>query len=406
MSDPIIIVGAGQAAASFINTHVQQGTGQSVLLLGEESYPPYERPPLSKKFLSGDMQADELYLRPASWYADNEIEIRLDTRVDRILPDLQQVETTSGELISYESLVLCTGSRARELPPTLSGGLAGIHYLRDIQDSEMLRDALQPGKHLVIIGGGYIGLEVAASARALGVDVTVIEMAERLLQRTSGEETARFLQDLHEQQGVRVMSSTAVSGIHGEDGRVKQVQLQSGELLELDLVLVGIGSIANTELAEAAGIECVNGIAVDKQCRTSAPGVYAAGDCTSFVRGNQRIRLESVQNAVDQGDIVAKVLAGKDEQYDSVPWFWSDQYDCSLQIAGLNQGYKQTVVRGNSDDESFSIWYFADHQLLAVDAINDSKTYMIARKLIEKKISPNKDAVSDLSVNLKKLLRS
>ncbi|MCY4313967.1 MAG: FAD-dependent oxidoreductase [Gammaproteobacteria bacterium] len=405
MTKPIVIVGAGQAAASFASRYITHADRLPVLLIGEERTPPYQRPPLSKKYLSGEFQRERLWIRQSHWYGDNGIDTRFGTRITALVPEKKQVITDSGESIEYEKLILCMGSHARRLPDAVGGSLEGVLTLRGINDADRLTAYLD-GKHrLLIVGGGYIALEIAATARTLGHAVTVIEMADRILQRVASTETSDYFRALHKDHGANILEATGLARIHGENGTVRGVELDRGGYIEADAVLVGIGAAPNIELAETAGIECENGIAVDETCQTSIPGIYAAGDCTSFVRHGQRIRLESVQNAADQGDLIARILSGKDDQYTSTPWFWSEQYDCMLQIAGLSQGYTQTVIRDNSTAGGQSVWYYQNDELIAVDAMNDTKSYAFGRRMLEMDVNPPMDQIGDETTDLKLLLQ-
>ena len=406
MTQPIVIVGAGQAAASFISRHVALGNQTPVILLGEEAYPPYQRPPLSKKYLLGELEQERLLIRPADWYADHGITTRYNTRVDRIDAANKSVKTEAGDSISYEQLVLCTGSSARQLPAAVGGELPGVFTLRSINDIEPMQPYFSKGKKLLIVGGGYIGLEAAAVARQLGMDVTLLEMAPRILQRVAAERTSDYFRKLHSDHGVVIRESSSLKTLIESDGKVSGGELTSGEIIDADIVLVGIGGQANTSLAEMAGLQCDNGICVDDQCRTSDPNIFAAGDCCSFLRGGTRIRLESVQNASDQGDLVARVINGEQQSYTATPWFWSDQYDCRLQIAGLNLGHDHTVVRRGDNDQSLSVWYYAGQQLIAVDAMNDAKSYAFGRKLIEAGKNPPPEVIEDPSTDLKALVKA
>ncbi len=405
MSAPIVIVGAGQAAASLVARHVALESPQPLLLIGEEPHPPYQRPPLSKKYLLGQLERDRLFIRPRGWYADNGVDTRFDTRVAEIRPDSREVVTADDEAIAYDKLVLCTGAHARALPDALGGGLAGVYLLRTIDDIDRMTPDFRPGRKLLIVGGGYIGLEAAASARALGLEVCVIEMAERIMQRVAAAETSDYFRHLHTGHGVDLRESTALKRLHATDGRVSAAEFDSGDVIDTDLVLVGIGAAPNVALAEAAGLDCDNGIAVDATCRTSDEHVYAAGDCASFTRNGARVRLESVQNAADQGDLVARVLAGEDATYDALPWFWSDQYDCRLQIVGLNHGFDRTVRRA-SDERRVSIWYYAGDRLLAIDAMNDPKAYAFGRMIIEAGKHPPPEQIADPATDLKAIAKS
>jgi len=415
MQKPIVIVGAGQAAASFVSRHKALankdiGDNEPLILIGEEPVPPYQRPPLSKAYMSGDLERDRLFIRPAEWYSEQNITTHYSTRVDSIDPQLKQLRTSDGKTIDYAKLVLCTGSSPLSLPTSMGGDLAGVFTLRNIADVEAMAPELVSGRKLLIIGGGYIGLEAAAVARKFGLEVTVIEMAERILQRVAAPQTSDFFRTLHQQHNVEVRESTQLVRLtqkNGElNGRVNGAELANGEQLEADLVLVGIGGRPNIELAEKAGLDCDNGIAVNQTCQTSNPDIFSAGDCASFIRNEQRTRLESVQNAADQGDLVARVIAGEAVSYDPLPWFWSDQYDCKLQIAGLNIGYTKTVIRPGSKPGGQSVWYYAEDKLLAVDAMNDAMAYALGRKMISAGLHPFPDQIADPSVDLKALSKN
>ena len=406
MSNPIVIVGAGQAAASLASRHIALGNERPLLLIGDEPHPPYQRPPLSKKYLLGDLERERLFIRPPEWYADQGIETRFGTRVAKINRADKQVLTDNGETIGYDKLVLCTGSHARGIPAEIGGELEGVYLLRDIGDIDRMATEFSAGRRLLIVGGGYIGLEAAAAGRMLGLEVTLIEMAERIMQRVAAEATSDFFRELHRGHGVDLRESVRMTRLLEDDGRVCGAELESGERIDADLVLIGIGGSPNTELAEAAGLDCDNGICVDATCRTSDPNIYAAGDCASFERNGVRIRLESVQNAADQGDLIARLFAGEDVTYDALPWFWSEQYDCKLQIVGLNQGYNRTVLRPGANPQSQSIWYYADDRLLAIDAINEPRSYAFGRMIIEKGKNPSPAEVADPITDLKAIAKS
>jgi len=396
-------VGAGQAAASFVSRHVALGSEQPLLLIGEEPHPPYQRPPLSKKYLLGQLERERLFIRPLEWYQDQNIELRLDTRVDAIDRDRRQIITADGKSIDYDKLLLCTGSSARGLPAEIGGELGGVFTLRSIADIDKMSPQFQAGRRLLIIGGGYIGLEAAAAGRQLELEVTVLEMADRILQRVAAAATSDYFRGLHAGHGVVLHESARMTRLLADDGTVCGAELESGEIFEADLVLVGIGCSPNTELAQAAGLDCNNGIRVSETCQTSDPNIYAAGDCSNFIRNGQQIRLESVQNAADQGDLVARVLAGEAVTYTALPWFWSDQYDCKLQIVGLNQGHNQTVLRPGANETSQSVWYYRDHHLLAIDAMNEPKSYAFGRRIIEAGKNPSPQEVADPATDLKAL---
>lgn len=411
MQKPIVIVGAGQAAASFVSRHKALGkkgigNNEPLILIGEEPVPPYQRPPLSKAYMSGDLERERLFIRPAEWYLEQSITTHYNTRVDSIDPQLKQLKASDGQTIDYGKLVLCTGSSPLSLPASIGGDLAGVLTLRNIADVEAMAPELVSGRKLLIVGGGYIGLEAAAVARKFGLEVTVVEMAERILQRVAASQTSDFFRALHHQHDVDVRESTQLLQLTESNGRVNGAELANGERLEADLVLVGIGGRPNIELAEQAGLDCENGIAVNQTCQTSNPDIFSAGDCASFIRNGRRTRLESVQNAADQGDLIARVIAGEAVRYDPLPWFWSDQYDCKLQIAGLNVGYTKTVIRPGSKPGGQSVWYYAEDKLLAVDAMNDAMAYALGRKMIGADLHPSPEQIADPDVDLKALSKS
>ena len=403
MAGPIVIVGAGQAAASFITRHVALGNPQPLLLIGDEPHPPYQRPPLSKKYLLGELERERLFIRPLEWYAEQGVDTRFGTRVTEILPAQKEILTEAGDTLAYEKLLLATGSRARRLPEEIGGSLEGAYTLRSIADIDRMAAEFVAGRRLLIVGGGYIGLEAAAAARKLGLEVTLLEMAERILQRVAAEATSDYFRGLHSEHGVEIRESARLSRLEGRNGRVCAAVLADGQTVDADLVLVGIGASPNSALAEAAGLDCADGIRVDAMCRTSDPDIYAAGDCCRFERDGIEIRLESVQNAADQGDVVARVLAGEEVSYTALPWFWSDQYDCKLQIVGLNHGHDRTVIRPGAGPDSLSVWYYQGDRLLAIDAINEPKSYAFGRKIVEAGIDPPPGVVADPATDLKAL---
>ena len=405
MTDPIIVIGAGQAAASFISRHVAMGSQTPVLLIGDEPLPPYQRPPLSKKYLLGELDRERLFIRPESWYAEQGVDTKFNTKIESIDPKNKTI-TTNKETLTYSKLVLCTGSRARDLPESVGGNLPGVFTLRNMADIDQVAPEFQAGRTLLIIGGGYIGLEAAAVARLLGLEVVLLEMADRILQRVAAEQTSDYFRKLHSEKGVDLRESARMIRLLEKDGKVCGAELEGGEVIDADLALVGIGGSPNSELAEAAGLDCDNGITVSNTCQTSDVNIFAAGDCCSFIRDGTRIRLESVQNAADQGDLIARVLGGEDVQYNALPWFWSDQYGCKLQIAGLNHGFNKTVLRPGANQDSQSIWYYRDEQLLAVDAMNDPKAYAFGRKIIDGGSNPAPDLVADPATDLKELAKN
>ncbi len=403
MSAPVVIVGAGQAAASFISRHAALGSSEKLLLIGEEPQPPYQRPPLSKKYLLGELERERLFIRPLEWYADQGVETRFDTRIDEIRSSDRQLVTADGEAIEYDKLILCTGSHARRLPTEVGGTLPGVFTLRSIADIDRMAPEFQTGRRLLVVGGGYIGLEAAAGPRQLGLEATLPEMADRIMPRVAAPDTSNFFRQLHAGHGVDLRESVRMTRLLEDGGKVCGAELESGEIIDADLVLVGIGGSPNTELAQAAGLDCDNGIRVNQICQTSDSNIYAAGDCSNFTRNGQQIRLESVQNAADQGDLIARALAGEDVSYNALPWFWSDQYDCKLQIVGLNQGHDHSVIRPGASESSLSVWYYQGDQLLAIDAMNEPKSYAFGRKIIEGGKNPTPEQVADPATDLKAL---
>jgi 3-phenylpropionate/trans-cinnamate dioxygenase ferredoxin reductase subunit len=377
-----------------------QGT---ITLIGEETSPPYQRPPLSKAYLLGEMEAERLWLRGADFYSDNAIILKLGHKVTAIDPAARTV-TLGTELLSYDVLVLTTGASPRRLPAAVDGDLAGVYTVRTLADVDAMQAEFVAGRRLVIVGGGYIGLEAAAVARKLGLDVTVLEMAPRILQRVAAPETSDYFRALHTTHGVKILESTGLDRLLGE-GRVTGARLSDGTELPADFVIAGVGILPGTTLAEAAGLTIENGIQTDAQGRTSDPHIWSAGDCASFPHNGGRLRLESVGNAIDQAEIVAQNILGAGLEYQAKPWFWSDQYDCKLQIAGLNTGYDNIVTRG-PDGETVSFWYYKGDTLLAVDAMNDPRSYMVGKRLIEQGKSPSKAAVADPATEMKSLLKA
>lgn len=398
----VVVIGAGQAGAALVARLRTQGHTGPVTLIGEEPAPPYQRPPLSKAYLLGEMEAERLWLRSAEFYAENDITLRLDRRVTAIDTAAKTVSLGS-ETIGYDELALTTGSIPRRLPAAIGGDLAGVYTVRTLADVDAMREEFTPGARVVIVGGGYIGLEAAAVAAKLGLKATVLEMAPRILQRVASPETSDYFRALHAGHGVEILESTGLDRILGED-RVTGVRLKDGRELAADFVIVGVGVAPATALAEAAGIALDNGIACDEFGRTSEPHVWAAGDCASFPWKGGRLRLESVGNAIDMAEAVANNMLGAEAPYVAAPWFWSDQYDCKLQIAGLNTGYDRIVTRG-PEGEGVSFWYYGGDRLLAVDAMNDPRAYMVGKRLIEMGKSPDPAAVADLGTNLKALLK-
>ena len=356
----VVVVGAGQAGLALAARLRADGFDGQITLIGAEPHPPYQRPPLSKDYLLGELQRERLYLRPESFYAEQGIDLRMGAEVAFIDTGRREVSLVTGGVVPYDELVLTTGSTPRRLPAAIGGDLDGVLVMRDTRDADRLAPELAEGKRVLVVGGGYIGLEAAAVC--------------------------------------------AKRGLAGEDGHVRGAVLSTGEEIPVDLVLVGVGVVPNTKLAESAGIEVENGIKTDEYGRTSAPHVWAAGDCASLPHGEGRIRLESVGNAIDQAEAVARNIMGANAPYVPQPWFWSDQYDTKLQIAGLNTGYDRVFVR--EIGAGLSHWYYCGDRLVAVDAMNDSRAYMIGKRLLEAGKSPAPEVVIDPATDLKALLKA
>jgi 3-phenylpropionate/trans-cinnamate dioxygenase ferredoxin reductase component len=401
MVSTILVIGGGQAGAQVVDTLRREGFSGRLVLVSEESWLPYQRPPLSKKFLAGELAADRMMCRHHSYYDEHQIELKLGIRATRLVPQLRRVTLSSGEEIFYDRLILCLGASPRRLSCP-GADLSGVHYLRSISDVAAIQPALTLGARVVIIGGGYIGLETAATVRKMGCTVTILEMSARLMNRVVACPVSEYFAREHRGQGTQIVCDTRVVRLEG-DRSVDRVVCADGSSYPADILIVGVGAIANTQLATDAGISCDNGILVDHYCRTSDPVIYAAGDCTNHPSPHfgMRVRLESVDNAVEQAKTAALNTLGRPTIHDRVPWFWSDQFDNKLLIVGLSQGYDQQVTRGDPAGRSFSICYFECGALLAVEAVNHPKDYMAARKLIAERARPNPDKLADPQVALK-----
>ena len=400
MPEKIVIVGAGHAAGQVVASLQQMKFSGDITLVGEEPWYPYQRPPLSKKFLAGELAAERLYVKPESFYADANVAALLDTRVDSIDREAKTIKTSAGEVLPYDTLVLALGAEPRhvDLP---GASLQGVSYLRTISDVDKLRSELRNGCKLTIIGAGYIGLEVAAVASKLGAQVTVVEMLDRVMSRVVSPEISAFYDAEHRQHGVELMLNTKISRFCG-DQHITAVELENGDQIETDLVLVGIGVIPNTGLAATADLAVNNGIVVDDHCRTSDPAIYAIGDCTLHPNAllGRDLRLESVHNALEQAKTAASNICGIDKHYAQIPWFWSDQYDLKLQIVGLSTGYDQVVIRGDMASRSFACLYLREQILIAVDAVNDPRDFVQAKTLIADNaiIDPDILAYTDIAL--------
>jgi 3-phenylpropionate/trans-cinnamate dioxygenase ferredoxin reductase subunit len=401
MISTVIIIGGGQAGAQAIDTLRREGFAGRLVLICDEPELPYQRPPLSKKYLSGELAAERLLFRHRPFYDEHGIELRLGLRVSKLHLDLKQVELADGELLDYDRLILCLGADSRRLSCP-GADLAGIHYLRSLGDADAMRAAFKPGARVVIIGGGYIGLETAATCRKMGCGVTVLEMADRVMNRVVAPLVSQFFAAEHRAHGINLLCNMRVARIAGA-GAVKQVICADDSRYEAEAIIAGVGAVAATSLASEAGLKCDNGIVVDEYCRTSDAHVFAAGDCTNHPspRYARRVRLESVDNAFEQGKAAALNVLDKPTVHDRVPWFWSDQFDSKLLIVGLSQDYDRQVLRGDPASRSFSVCYLKDRELIAVETINHSKDYMAARKLIADRALMNLDKLPDPSTPLK-----
>ena len=402
MTERIVVIGAGQAGSSLVAKLRALGHAGPITLIGDEPVPPYQRPPLSKKYLLGELAVERLYLRPESFYAENNVDLCIGQSVTAIDPAARTV-TVGQDTIPYDKLALTTGSIPRRLPASIGGELDGVYEMRTLADADRLEQVFRPGKRLLIVGGGYIGLEAAAVAASRDLHVTLVEMAPRILNRVAAPETADFFRALHREQGVDLREGTGLDRLVG-DTKVEGAILSDGTKMPVDFVIAGIGIVPDTRLAESAGLSLDNGIAVDGQCRTSDPAVFSAGDCASFPWQDGRIRLESVQNAIDQAEHAAACMLGETAPYVPKPWFWSDQYDCKLQIAGLNTGYDRIVTRPGTRPGGLSIWYYRAEVLLAVDAMSDPKAYMQGKRWIEAAKSPDPDLLADPTADLRTLI--
>ncbi|KQI67965.1 pyridine nucleotide-disulfide oxidoreductase [Loktanella sp. 3ANDIMAR09] len=399
----IVIIGGGQAASALIAKLVAEKSDDRITLVCAEPRLPYQRPPLSKAYLLGEMAEDRLYFRPAAWYDEHGIDVRLNSRADSIDKAAKTVTLDGGEVLAYDDLVLTTGAHPRTLPAAIGGTLGNVFAVRDLDDADAMEPAFVAGARALIVGGGYIGLEAAAVAAKRGVSVTLVEAADRILQRVAAPETSDFFRELHRAHGVDIREGVGLSALTGDDV-VTGATLSDGTTLDIDFAIAGVGIAPATILAEGAGLVIDNGIATDVHGRTSDPHIWAAGDCASAPYRDGRVRIESVGNAIDQAEIVAHNLLGRPVTYTPKPWFWSDQYDVKLQIAGLNTGYTDLHVR--DVDGARSHWYYRGDTLLAIDSLSDTRAYMVGKRLIEAGKSPAPAVVTAAETDLKALLRA
>jgi 3-phenylpropionate/trans-cinnamate dioxygenase ferredoxin reductase subunit len=400
-----IIVGTGQAGFQVAASLRSEGYLELITLIGEEPHIPYQRPPLSKGFILGTQNAESIELRPATFYQNHKINLLSGERVVAITPAERQIEIASGGDLSYDALVLATGATNRRLAVP-GAEFDGVLYLRSLAESIFIKERLAEAREIVVIGGGFIGLELAAAACTLGKKVTVVEALPRLMARVAAPIISEFFRELHTSRGVTILCDQTVSEIYGSGGNVRGVLLSDGRVLPADLVLVGIGVTPNAELARDAGLAVANGICVDEYLQTSDPCIYAIGDCAehpNHFAGGSRIRLESVQNAADQAACVATTIAGRRCVYRAVPWFWTDQFDIKLQMAGISAGHDRVVTRGNAETKKLSVFYFKGDRLIAIDSINRPVDHMIGRKLMAAGTPLTPEQAADENVDLKRM---
>ena len=406
MTSTCIIVGASHAGAELALTLRKEGWEGSIVVIGNEQYLPYHRPPLSKNFLVTDQDVNDVLIRKADFFEKFNISFRLGTHVRDIDRLNKAVMLSNGETLSYQKLALCTGSRVRKV--TVPGcDLRGMYYLRNIDDVLAIKSAVKRNGKAVIVGGGYVGLEIAASLKQLGMHVIVLEMEARVLKRVTAEEVSDFFTRIHTEEGVEIMCNKSVTGFLGRDGFVDCIECQDGTYYSADLVVIGIGILPNVELAEAAGLEVENGILVDDLACTSDPHIVSAGDCTNHP--NQlldcRLRLESVPNALEQARTAASSLCGKHKPYASIPWFWSDQYNVKLQIVGLNKGYDEKIVRGDhTSGRDFVAFYLNKRKLISAECVNRPKEFLLMKQVISKGLDINIARLGDDTVAVKDLV--
>ncbi len=399
--DRVIIIGAGQAGGQAAASLRQQTYKGEILLFGDEPHPPYQRPLLSKQYLSSEEEQERIFLRAEAFYLKHKITLRLGESIEKISPNVNSVTTSTGEQIRYRDLILALGSRPRTL--TIPGSdLRGIHYLRTLDHVDVIKSEMLAGKKLVIIGGGYIGLEVASVAVKIGLDVLIIETEDRILKRVTTEEMSAFYHQLHVDRGVQICLNTSIASFSGQENLEGVVC--GDKVVPADMVIVGIGIVPNTKLAQAAGIACDNGISTDEYCRTSIDNIYAAGDCTHHPNPilGRRLRLESVPNAMEQAKVAASNILGKNKAYAAVPWFWSDQYEHKLQMVGFSTDGQEQCLRGDKAAKTFAIYYFRDQRLVAVDAVNAPADFAAGRQFYDRRFDLKK--LSNIDIDIKDCL--
>jgi 3-phenylpropionate/trans-cinnamate dioxygenase ferredoxin reductase subunit len=402
--EDLVIIGAGQSAIQCINSLKKEGYAGSITMIGEEEHLPYQRPPLSKGFLEDSVNKERLYFKKLDFFTENKIQLKLGTSANKVDLENKLVFLSDDTHLSFDKLVFATGSRVRKLDFPGSN-LSSIHYLRGLDDAESIKNDLERSKEVVVIGAGYIGLEVAAIAAKKNVTVSVIEMADRVMNRTVDPQISDYYLKLHQNNGVKFIFNNSLEEIKGSK-KVESVLCSDGSEIKADMVIIGAGIIPNVELADQAGVFCDNGILVDEFGQTNYKNVYACGDCTSHPNKllNKQLRLESVHNAMEQSKTVAFSALAKPLEYNQVPWFWSDQYDHKLQIVGLSGEHDNVVMRGNTKDQKFMLFYTKDNQLIAVDAVNNPKEFLICRKLVANKVKIKSEMISDINTNLNDLI--
>jgi 3-phenylpropionate/trans-cinnamate dioxygenase ferredoxin reductase subunit len=404
MGGGTVILGTGQAGFQTAASLRENGYGEPITLIGEEKHIPYQRPPLSKGFPLGTQDLESIELRPAKFYQNHKIELVAGQRVTAIDRAGRNVQLSSGARVPYEKLVLALGARNRMLP-VRGADLDGVLYLRSLDEAEVMKERLKGAQEIVVIGGGFIGLEIAAVACTLGRSVTVLEAVPRLMPRVVAPIISEFYHELHTSKGVKIVCGSSVTAISGANGRVREVVLGDGTRYAADLVLVGIGVMPNVELAGEAGLRITNGIAVNEFLETDDENIFAIGDCAQHpcVFADARVRLESVQNAADQAQSVAATIAGRRSAYTALPWFWTDQYDIKLQMAGISQGHDQIATRGNAETRKLSVFYFKQKRLIAINSINRPLDHMFGRKLLSARVMLTPEQAADETVDLRKL---
>ena len=400
----LLIIGAGQSAIQCISTLKKEGYSGSITLVGEEEHLPYQRPPLSKGFLEDSLNKERLYFKKLEFFTENKVQLYLGLSAEKLEIDNQKVYLSDNSVLEFDKLVFATGSRVRYLDFPGSE-LKSIFYLRDLDDAEAIKKDLETSENLVIIGAGYIGLEAAAIAAKKNKKVTIIEMADRVMNRTVDPQISEYYLNLHESYGVKFHFNTSLETIN-EVSNSLEVVCSDGTEVKADSVLIGAGVVPNIELAEEAGINCDNGIIVNEFGQTNFKNIYACGDCTNHPNKilNKNLRLESVHNAMEQAKTVASSVMNNPMEYNQVPWFWSDQYDHKLQIVGLSGDHDMVTMRGNTNDAKFMLFYTKDEELIAVDAINNPKEFLISRKLVANKVKIKPKIISDLNTNLNDLI--